>query len=69
MEESLNLKSILIMYGRKHLIRYKNLLLLSIRNSFLLFNFLRSIENLKINIKDGRFIILRNNLAEWELSY
>lgn len=69
MEESLSLKSILIMYGRRHLIRYKNLRLLSIRSSFLLFNFLRSIENLKINIKGGGFIIQRNSLVEWELSY
>ncbi len=66
MEESLNLKSIFNLYGKKYMIKFKSLLLLNINHSSLHFNSINSINNSKISFKVGNFIIPKNSLPEWD---
>jgi hypothetical protein len=66
MEELLNLELILMLFGKDFMLKLTNLPLLKIKKCFLLSNIFKSISPYRIITKGGKFIILLDNLKEWE---
>jgi hypothetical protein len=66
MEEILNSELILMLFGKDFMLKLTNLLLLKIKKCFLPLNIFKSISPYRIITKDGNFIILLDNLKEWE---
>jgi hypothetical protein len=65
---SLNFVSIPKRHGKRYMIGFKCLHLLNLNDIFLHSGIINLIKSLKINLKDGNYMILSLNSKEWVLT-